>query len=151
MVTTATVQLLEHQMRKLRSRDVDDISKVTQQADSVLYSISKYFDMFAFLFHMGWCKPSDSGVNVQTQQVCVCVCVCVWFPLSVIVIPLLSFQCSLLIPPSYHLSSCTGIICVCPDRSEYLKYFVLFFIHSRQTWILFNEYWWIHCVLTINR
>ena len=34
MVTMATVQLLEHQMKKLRSRDVDDISKVTQQADS---------------------------------------------------------------------------------------------------------------------
>ena len=62
-------------MRKPRSRNVDDISKVTQQADSNSLQYSKYFDTFAFLFHMGWCKPSDSGVNVQTQQVCVCVCV----------------------------------------------------------------------------
>lgn len=43
MVTMATVQLLEHQMKKLRSRDVDDISKVTQQADS---NSLQYFKIF---------------------------------------------------------------------------------------------------------
>lgn len=43
MVMMATVKPLEHQMRKLRSRDIDDISKVTQQADSNSLECFKIF------------------------------------------------------------------------------------------------------------
>lgn len=65
----------EYQTRRLRSRDVGDIFRVTQQTHSNVLLHLKVFQCVGFSSSMCWCVLSNSGFNIQIQHMSVCICV----------------------------------------------------------------------------
>lgn len=54
----------EYQTRRLRSRDVGDIFRVTQQTHSNVLLHLKVFQCVGFSSSMCWCVLSNSGFNI---------------------------------------------------------------------------------------
>ena len=134
-------------MRKMRSKNVNDIIQSHSTGQSQLPTVSqKYSNLFLFSSVCVSVNPLTrlltSGSNI-CEWVSVHVCV---YPPSELVLLLCasSAVCSSIIPlTSLHWD----YLCLSPHRREYLRaglHVVLCKVYSTCTWILLNECWWIH-------